>query len=291
MKKALLFIVLGISTLIMAQEQQQMDDMTLKKHIRSMSGGHTPPIKIEVDEKGQLFVPPRSDSKFTLQDFSNKYEISPERMTKVLEDMIKNRLSTPGKTPQDEYGAGHNENPGILQNLIPRLKSFHGTNTLELLGKCMLQDDDNTRYSAVETYVSITGADAIPFLREYIAEGRMKSKGYPFYFRFLKSTIVKLKEKHQHEDIEKFNVFMLDMLRVEQYAGDVDYLDRTLCITLDGYETSTQRENGIKRYINTESEHYRNHFGVIQSKLDKVPVENRIDLSKRFKLSEQQSKD
>gem|GEM_PF-2549604 len=271
MKKALV-MTLGVATIsLMAQEQQkEADDATLKGLILNfVCDTHEPPLDEQKEEGWR---------RPTVQDVAAWHDVSPERMTRVLEELVRERLSDMKEAKGDRKTIAHTD----VHILLQAFKTFHGINTLALLRECALSYGF---HSAVESYVHILGGggDSADFLQEVQAKGYIPTNR--LFYNFLRDTAINLREKKQNDEAEKFYAAMLNMIRREQDAGNADNMDKALCASLDGYAQSVQREQVAQRFVTSLNVWVRNRFEAIKTEIGAVPADKRIDLSKRFKLT------
>jgi hypothetical protein len=207
MKKSLFLIALAyIATSMFAQEQQKSwSDAELKEIILAMfCTDHTPPI--ENDENGN----PIERYRPTIQDVANKLEITPEQMARVVEEMIRERLPVVEKN-EDNFATYMAKLQ--FEVCIPMLETFHNANSLALLKECALLEDKTIRDTAIMSYAAIAGADSIPFLREALAEGRIKLRWH--FDRRLEEIATRLREKNNIEDADKFIAFINEKITPE----------------------------------------------------------------------------
>ena len=201
MKKTLTLTVLSAFALAVMAQEQQMDDERLKGLIlRQLCSGRVPYM-----EAGAPIRPLP-----TAESIAKAHNISNERMTKVLEEIVRENL------PAIKNGTGRTLN---VFPLIQNMQIFHGTNTVALLKECMATPLDPIHDSifrdAVETYVVIAGAESIPFFREAIENKRLDEKRRSFVYVHLEIATDKLKEKNKTDDVEKINAFIKEMRQAE----------------------------------------------------------------------------
>ena len=266
MKRTLLAIVLGILTFVtMAQEKNTDRQEIFRVPFKSLSERDHPPSEVEL--KGMLYARGTWERQristsirlWTAKDIADEYVIPYERMTEIVEDMIRKRLANPEnkRRPENEHPGQESrgdEDPSVLYYLVMDLRLLHGTNTLALLKECTLYPDSGVQGNAIVTYIRILegGGDSVPFLRESIAKGLLP-EGISFYY-FFPDFIAKLKEKGQTEDVEKLHGFMLERLETEPEHHNVEQLDRVLCATLEGYEKSPRRQVAVERIATLKQE-------------------------------------
>ena len=255
-------------------KDKPIEDAALKEMIfREVCNTHVPPV----DQR------PQGWSRLTTQDLADWYKIPAERMARVLEELIREKLAE-----QEMLGKDRDTLVSLkVSAAIRQLKGFHGPNTLALLRECAFSPEMPVSHRAVETYITILGGggDSAAFLREVYAKGRFPNMGTQFY-RLLNDTVEKLKEQGRNDDVEKLHTFMLDMIQAEQDASDANQIDAVLCVTLEGYAQSTQREQVVLKFVNSDEPWTRNRFGELKVEMDNVPAGKRTDLSKRFNLTE-----
>ena len=139
-------------------------------------------------------------------------------------------------------------------------------------------------------------------MRDAIANENVNASILYDFYRNLENAITRLKKNKQAGDVDKINAFLLDMTQMEQDSGAARQLDKTLCITFDGYEISVQRLRFIQRVLDSSKDEampdlglprhaeilaYRQqqkserieHFNEIMAELNKIPEEIRTDLS------------
>jgi len=200
MKKPLNLIMLT-AVIITATAQEQLppiDDATIRGYIRDYSCGH-------LDEG----IPPIINR---TEDLLLRYDISKERMARILEEMIQEELLIIEAKPFDYDEIIYDS--VYLSNYINDLEIFHNANTLALLKECAMSKEEGVRYRAVNVYVLIAGAESIPLVREVLTDGRIKSR-YSFIKEFLPETVARLKDEGKTADAEKFMAFLKELEQQE----------------------------------------------------------------------------
>jgi hypothetical protein len=165
------------------------------------------------------------------------------------------------------------------------LREFPDPKTLALLRECLLTPEHyEVHDAALLSYIVLEGGNSTPCLKELIEK---KVTGNSTLSQRLRQTILPdLKKQGRDEDIHKFHAFMLEQLQTEQrWTGGIE-LDATLCLTLEGYAQSIQREQAIQKHINSENRYAREGFAGIKAAIDAIPADQRTDLSGRFKSSD-----
>ena len=198
-----------------------------------------------------------------MQSLAWAYGIPPEQMAKTLENIVQEGVAELKKA---EHGLSWSVMRVKIYKPMEMLQTFHGTNTVSLLKKCILSNDVGVSYSAARTYISIAGADSIPFFRDAIVKGELNGAqrgglctligghyiintdiGYVPYIK-------KLKENNQFSDLVKFYDFMKEMTQTERDLGVAQHLDHILCDNVDGYKQSVQRQKALERILLLEQE-------------------------------------
>ena len=209
MKRLVITIVSTASIAMMAQEQpmaqeKPMDDetkATVRRQIIMRCRAH--------EKQGPLadFV----------RGVAHNHGISHEQMAGVLEELILEKLPVVGPPPEEETREtrDHTVNFFDLANSIGMLTVVQGTNTLAVLKECTLSKNRNIRYNAVRVYVSIAGAESIPFLRETLAAGRISNLSSYAFEELLQKTADSLEEKGQSADAKKIRDFLPEARQAE----------------------------------------------------------------------------
>jgi len=303
MKKALFVTLNVIAVCVTAQEQQAegeaktpwvmtfggvmpardkpIEDEALKVvFLREVCNRHEPPLNQR----------PSGWRRFTMQDLVGWYNVPSERMARVLEEIVRERLSYMEKVEGDAKITPRHQTSVALRHL----KDFQSPNTLELFKECaVVSKDDRVRCVAVQAYIEVANRDGgiVDFLREVVTEGHLSGMSrYEVYqslggiVGYKEGLLAELKAKNKNDDVETLLNFMSDRILVEQEWFGVYQLDSVLCINLDGYVRSIQREQIIQKFVNYEDPEIRNRFGKIKAEIDKIPADQRTDLSQRFKL-------
>ena len=206
MKKALTLVALNLATITIIGEEQkrQVDDAHLKVTITyELCSGHHPPI--EMDENGEE-IPYEFP---TAADIAKMFNVSSNRMARVLEEMVRENLIAFEANP-DVYTALK------VFPLITELQTFHSTNSIALLQKSVMVNHDIISENAIETYAIIAGTKSIPFFRETIKKERLDSALHNRITQHLQKAVVKLEEKKQTADAEKITAFLKEMKQAEQ---------------------------------------------------------------------------
>ena len=210
MKKALFFIMSSIVAMTtMAKEQQSaVTDANIRGVLLELSDPHEPPFD-ENDEPTGL------DRIVVLQNYIDNTKIPLERMARILEDMIRERLPLLEKLPDDPARVEYGNNPIFVYNLINKLKVCHGTNTLALLKECAMCEDSNIRRNAAESYIYVTqgGDDGIQFLRDFFAKENTpdSDKYYLIHWGLKNGVIKRLKEKNKTDEVMKLEAFIREV--------------------------------------------------------------------------------
>jgi len=253
------------------QKRLAEDDVALKSLIRRTAfSGHEPSP--------------------TVQGIATVFKIPPERMAKILEEIIREGLSDMEKAEGDAKTSPSHQVSAALR----QLKDFRSPNTLKLIKECaIVSKNDRIRCTAVQAYIENANRDGgiVDFLREVVTEGHLSGMSrYEVYqslggiVGYKEGFLTELKVKNKNDDAEKLLVFMLDRVLVEQEWFGVYQLDSVLCINLDGYAQSIQRAQIVQKFVNSKHDWVRNRFGEIKAEIDKIPAGQRTDLSQRFKL-------
>ena len=267
MKKTLIAIIIVIVTMTISAKSIMVDpNMTpLMEKILSRAGVSSPYTNLTQD----------------VQLLANTYGISSNQMAEILEGIVREGLSEIENTKEVI--------PWGLRRInaykpIEMLELFQGTNTLALLKECILSEDEETCITASKTYLSILGIASIPFFQE-IFEKRKLGNGTSKYVRTCSlfgnwST----DPKRQTSDVEKLYAFMIDLAQTDQSYGVIGVLNRILCANVDGYVNSIQREQSIQRFLDVLNEFDRNYAKGIQDEINRIPTEQRTDLSQGFRV-------
>ena len=229
MKKVLALITLGIAIVAMAQEQQPIDDATLKMFIlQELCSGHHPPF--ETDENGM----PIPVGLPTAEGIAKGHNIPRERMARILEEMLRDNLPALERGVLDAIE---------VSPLIWELQTFHNANTLALLEECAMSSDKNVRDNAIVSYISIAKAESIPFLRKAFAEGRVHhSWGI---YNHLEGITQDLKSNGKTDDAEKFYAFLKEMTQAEQNPFSVKKIEDILHANADASQNNARQANTI----------------------------------------------
>jgi len=278
MKKTLTILTMVITTAfttMIAQEHLYNDEQMKRFIIMFFCDGHAPPLKY--DENGN-FIPYKVA---TALDWANGNKIPHERMLKLIEEIIRERLPILRGVEDEKYD--------LLEEVIAAielLKIFHGPNTLALLKECAQIKDSWISLSIAETYILIQEeeGDSISFLKELKETNNFPDK-YAFCL-FIEDIIADLKEKNKNEAVENYLAFLLDLILTEEDPCDANQIDRLLCKILDGYPQSVQREQMTQIFLNFDDDWTRERFNEIKSEIEKLPADKRIDFSKGVRLVE-----
>jgi len=252
-KKAVcLAALLGIANVTIAQEPP--DDETLKRA-----------IGIILVEASWDDLPTDPEYRFTtIQDIADKHKASPEQMTRVLEELVREELSTLEKA----QGVEKQVCEGFISTLVQQFSHFHGPDTPALVKECALIFGDR---STVEDYITLSGGggDSVFLLRDFIARGDTKDfDRYPLYER-LGNFIPQLTGKGQTADVDKILAFMKEMIQTEQGLGSARELDKILCAHLEGYADDPQRQPVLKR-IEVMAEETKERLKMMDKELEEI---------------------
>ena len=257
-----------------ATETSPMDDLTLKKRLYSQFGVSS--YRPEITTR-----------------FVSVNEIPLEQMARVLEDMVRDGLAT--LEAKNVEGKEH-VSTRSLEGAIYHLRNFHSIHTASLLENIILREESDPLLqkasiglSALLTYVDITGTKSLPFIQENFVKGRVTEYTRCYLYKNLRYVIPRLIGENKNDDVEQFYSFMIDMTQAEESFNLAQKtLDELLCEFVDGYEYSIQREKVVRKFLNSANELERIHCREIQSQIDKISSDKRVDLSQRFKVAEVQ---
>jgi len=216
-------ILFSVIVTVLAQEQKiddyqvklQTDDNLLKRLIRDeLCSGHMPPI--EVDENGETieYIFPTAES------IATSLKIPPERMTRMLEEMLRDNLTIFEKTPVPTPGDRNAEdkyNQAVLDvvPLVEGMQTFYGESTTNLLKKCVISSDEWISRNAVETYVVIAGAESFPFFREVIEKERLTPALRDRLYQNLERVAVKLNDEKKTDEAVQITTFIQKMKQAQ----------------------------------------------------------------------------
>ena len=260
-------------------QDQKVDEATLQKRISDICKGYYSQHRM-----------PKNARELVLESGASLGQIR-----KILEDIIRKNLPILTEVRRregllfmsnglcDEYTTALDK----ATSAIYLLRHFHEPQTLDLMKTYASFEDYFVRDCAIDTYISIAGGDATPFLQEIIAKGENRIQ----ICRLLGGIIRGLKAENRDNGVEKFQAFLLDMLQEEQEWYGVYQLDKILYATLDDYPQSIQREQAMRRFVNTpkigqQSQRYRE----IQAEINEVPPDKRKDFRAKGELLDPEEK-
>ena len=214
---------------------------------------------------------------------ARKGSVTPERMTGMLEGIVREGLSDLEKAKKDSA-----ESSLAKKNVIGSVQMmtiFHGPDTVALLKECA-RSEKGGRTSAMRTYINIVGAvDALPFLGEVLVGEFAAKKGKdlnPYrssIFDSLHDDAKKLASENKDDDALKVYIFLMGMAILEHEPNAAAQLDHILCSALPDYATSIQREQAIGKIADLPLN--SDHFKKIKTEISKVPANKRRDYNKQ----------
>ena len=278
MKKVVGLIVLGITIATAIAQAQQTDAEMLQKLIVYTCNSYHPNHTQPADARKRIL----------------ESGIPQERVTEILEGIVRENLPVLEKLWEEKlprFSSGISDSYLRAQyavcDPIFMLREFPGPNTLALFRECASFIDHAVSLTAIETYIALEGGDSVPFLKELLEKNITWNS---WLAQHLRGVIRDLKKQGRDEDVEKFHAFLLEQLQMEPSWNSVEELDGTLCVTLDDYPKSLQRAQAMQRFANMPDtidwRVARQSHSAIQAQVDAVPADQRVDLSKRFKLAE-----
>jgi len=209
--------------------------------------------------------------------------VTPERMTKMLESIVREGLRDMKKETKgsDEYSFA----AAKLDEPVLMLRIFNGPNTLALLEECALSKDDRGVVEALKTYIHIAGAvEALPLILKTFTDELLAKNGKGMnpvrngVFKELQNAAIKLKNEGKNEDANKVYTALIAFAYLEFEPNTARQLDQILCSDLPDYSTSIEREQSIEKFLgmglNTD------YFKNIKSEIGKVQAGKRRDYSK-----------
>jgi len=199
----------------MAQEQQVSDELLKRIIANELCSGHMEPI--EEDENGNIipYILP------TAENIATSLKIPPERMTRVLEEMVRDNLAIFEKTPVPTPGDRNAEdkyNQAVLDvvPLVEGMQTFYDESTTNLLKKCVISSDEWISWHAVETYVVIAGEKSFSFFRQIIEQDRLTPPLRDRLYQNLERVAVKLNEEKKVAKAEQITTFIHEMKQTVQ---------------------------------------------------------------------------
>ena len=226
----------------------------------------------------------------------NEAGIPQERQIKILDIIVRENLSFINVNINN-HDACIMPKTYILDSL-KMLESFQNYNLVPLLQECFKSNNDYVRNGAMIRYIHITGEiESLQQLREIINEKKRNVYGYEIYRQLLK-VVEKNNNENNNGDTDKIFVFLLDMAQIEENPNSIQQLDNMLCKFLPDYTTSIQRGTAINRFNHllddtpissnnvflTSEDAIQNRLKIIKASIEKIPIEERKDLSRRFTL-------
>jgi len=266
--------LLGIAIATVTVQGQQIDEEALLERA----------VEICKPFLGDFMLPPNLNARERVLEGG----VSPEWATETLEGMVRKNLSALEEAITKEGSANtQNRVSDTLRTAFSRaaspilmLRVIPGPKTLDLLREYALFDPSYAiRYCAVDSYIAIARGDSTYFLKEVIAKDP-HSSGRVFWLIQLR--IPELKKEGRDGDVAKLLAFLLEQAQTEQDWTAASALDKFLCSAIDGYAQSVQREQAVRRFIDSENESAREGFAEIKAAVDAVPADRRTDLGGRF---------
>ena len=290
MKKTLVFLALGfVTSVLMASLDPDFPPPKIPTREPTPVQGF--PVD-DVTLRGQIFdiIDDIWLSRQTAEDFllgiqgvAKRGGVTPERMTKMLERIIREgqqELKTAEKDSPEHWNA--------LRKVIEPIRMlsvFHGPDTIALLQECA-RSEKGGRTSAMRTYISIVGAvDALPFIGEIligeiVAKKRKDSNPYRgSIFECLEDAAKKLANANKDDDVLKVYIFLMGIALLEYEPNAAAKLDHILCSALSDYVTSVQRAQTIEKiaYLPVDSDYFKK----VKTEISKTPVSKRRDYTKQ----------
>jgi len=129
----------------------QNDEFVKNSINKILCSGHVPPI--ELDENGKVipYIFPTAES------FAKSRNIPPERMTRLLNELLRENIAILEKVMQsnigkDEWKARNDYNFAALGvfPLFKTLETFHNKDTIVLLNECLQSPNERIRNEAIK---------------------------------------------------------------------------------------------------------------------------------------------
>ena len=268
-----LIAFLGITVITVNAQGQQLDEETLQERIAGICEGYKSYFKLPEDARERALAG----------------GLSPEWMTEMLEGMVRKNLPALEELSKDLRNSMNGLSPAYrtaierVEYPILMLGEFPGPNTPTLLKECIASVDRFARGNAMAVYITLEGANTIPFFREYIAKGGQPRSGICIR---LGTLIPSLKEKNKTGEVDKIHAFLLDMIQEDPSWWGVEQIDKILATTLNGYAQSVQREQTVQRFVGKPfyDEGLLKQFNSIRAEVDAVPADKRKDFRAKGEL-------
>ena len=139
-----------------------------------------------------------------------EFNVPRERLTKVLENMIRENLSS-----VKEDGVSVSE-LRLTNHLMILLGTFPNYDIAPLAKEVFQSKDMNIHYGAMVAYLNLEGTKAIPFLQETIKQKRYTPAQHNQLSEHLQRVTAKLNAENKTADEEKLNAFIKEMKQAEQ---------------------------------------------------------------------------
>jgi hypothetical protein len=193
-------------------KEVQTDDNVIKDILyEKFCTGRVEPFPSVCDEYGNVISPPTLPLSLStserIENIAKSFNVSYERMAKILEEMVRDNLSA------FENGTGQARS---VFPLIPAIQIFHGTNTVSLLKESIMSKDYHIFRNSMETYIVIAGAESIPFLHKVIAEREINIKNRQSFDASMQKALMKLTENNKTNDVAKITAFFNEIKQAEQ---------------------------------------------------------------------------
>lgn len=135
--------------------------------------------------------------------------------------------------------------------------------------------DKNIRTSVVLAYIDLMGADSIEFVEKGVSNQDFETRSHSIIYRKMQSQL----KTASSEGREKILRFFLRRMENATGASDQEDIDRVLTDNFSEYRTSVQHKKYAERFLKSDFEFARKRGKEILQEVEKVPVEQRKDLS------------
>ena len=218
-----------------------------------------------------------------IRGIAKEYDIPPERMTMMLENIVREGLRDMKIQKKDSLE--YSDAKAKTVEPVRMLGVFHGPNTIALVKECA-QSEDGGRISALKTYIQIVGAvEAMPFILEVFAKELLAKSGNdmnPFrigVFKDLHRAAQKLKAENKNDDADFVYTALIAFAFLEFEPNTAVQLDQILCSALPDYASSIDREKSIEKFL--DKGYNTDYFKNVRNEINKIPAKQRRDYGKQ----------
>ena len=180
---------------------------------------------------GRVYDAIRSCAEENLQETAQKLVTTeglttPEQLAEKLEGVFQKALSALEKTSEEKTGDAYDRQENHIAFVrvavaMVMIRKLPRPETRMLFETHILSKDKRVQKMAMQNYLYLAGAEAIPFLQKSIMNGRLDEQNRHDLLQILSLVFIpSLQEKNKTDDVTKFTAFQNEIKQADKTKGE-----------------------------------------------------------------------